>query len=155
MADDLLALEDWAAPLLSAISAPERRALARKVGQALRREQVARIASQRNPDGSAYEPRKTTQARAQTGSIRRTMFQKLRAAKNLRVVADDEGVTVGFIGRTARIANVHHHGLRDQVKPGGPSYKYPARRLIGLTDVDRELIKDLLLKHLAPCNFGF
>lgn len=150
MADDLRALEDWATPLLSSLTAPKRRALSRKLGQALRREQAARVASQRNPDGTAYEPRKTTQARLQKGSIRRTMFEKLRAARHLRVEADDEGVAVGFFGRTARIARVHHYGLRDQVQPGGPSYQYPARGLLGLTDADRELIKDLLLQHLAP-----
>jgi phage virion morphogenesis protein len=150
MADDLRALEDWATPLLEALTAAGRRALARKIGQALRRGQAARIASQRNPDGSAYEPRKTTQARLQKGRIRRTMFEKLRAARHLRVETDDDGVTVGFFGRTARIARVHHFGLREPVQAGGPSYKYPARGLLGLSDADRELIKDLLLLHLAP-----
>ncbi|QNK66828.1 phage virion morphogenesis protein [Variovorax sp. PAMC26660] len=149
MADDLRALEDWATPLLSALTVPKRRALARTIGQALRREQAARIAGQRNPDGSAYEPRKTTQARLQKGKIRRSMFEKLRAARHLKVQTDEEGVAVGFFGRTARIARVHHFGLRDLVQPGGPSYQYPARGLLGLTYAERELIKDLLLKHLA------
>nr|WP_218088131.1 phage virion morphogenesis protein [Variovorax sp. SG517] len=143
------ALEDWATPLLSQLTAPKRRALARKIGQALRRQQAARIAGQRNPDGSAYEPRKTTNARLQKGSIRRTMFEKLRAAHHLRVEAEDEGVAVGFFGRTARIARVHHEGLRDLVQPGGPTYQYPARGLLGLTDVDRELVKDLILSTLG------
>ena len=150
MADDLRALEDWAAPLLSSLTTPKRRALARKIGQALRRQQAARIASQRSPDGSAYQPRKTTNARLQKGSIRRTMFEKLRAARHLRVEAEDDGVAVGFFGRTARIARVHHYGLRDLVQAGGTSYQYPARGLLGLTDADRELIKDLLLQHLSP-----
>ncbi|QRY30553.1 phage virion morphogenesis protein [Variovorax sp. PDNC026] len=150
MADDLRALEDWAAPLLSSLTAPKRRALARKIGQALRREQAARISAQRNPDGSTYQPRKTTNARLQKGNIRRTMFEKLRAARHLRVEAEDDGVAVGFFGRTARIARVHHYGLRDLVQAGGPSYQYPARGLLGLNDADRELIKDLLLQHLSP-----
>lgn len=150
MADDLHALEDWATPLLSQLTGPKQRALARKIGQALRREQAARIASQRSPDGSAYVPRKTTNARLQKGSIRRTMFEKLRAARHLRVEVEDEGVAVGFFGRTARIARVHHYGLRDQVQPGGPTYQYPARGLLGMNDADRELIKDLLLQHLSP-----
>ncbi|SFO51615.1 phage virion morphogenesis (putative tail completion) protein [Variovorax sp. OK605] len=149
MADDLRALEDWATPLLSALTPPKRRALARKIGQALRREQAARIAAQRNPDGTAYEPRKTTQARLQKGRIRRSMFEKLRAARHLRVEVDADGVAVGFFGRTARIARVHHFGLRDKVQPGGPTYQYPARGLLGLTDPERELIKDLLLQHLG------
>ena len=150
MADDLRALEDWAMPLLSSLTPPKRRALARKIGQALRRQQAARIASQRNPDGSAYEPRKTTQARMQKGNIRRTMFEKLRAARHLRVEADDEGVAVGFFGRTAKIARVHQYGLRDQVQPGGPTYQYPARGLLGLTEAEREQIKDMLIGHFSP-----
>ncbi|SDZ71323.1 phage virion morphogenesis (putative tail completion) protein [Variovorax sp. YR266] len=150
MADDLRALEDWATPLLSQLTAPKRRALARQIGQALRRKQAERIASQRNPDGTAYEPRKTTNARLQKGRIRRTMFEKLRAARHLRVEAEDDGVAVGFFGRTARIASVHHEGLRDLVQPGGPSYKYPARGLLAMNDEERELVKDMLLQHLAP-----
>ncbi|WP_418131510.1 phage virion morphogenesis protein [Variovorax sp. 278MFTsu5.1] len=150
MADDLHALEDWVTPLLSQLTSPKRRALARKIGLALRRKQAQRIASQRNPDGTAYEPRKTTNARLQKGTIRRTMFEKLRAARHLRVEAEDDGVAVGFFGRTARIARVHHEGLRDLVQPGGPSYKYPARGLLAMNDEERELVKDMLLQHLAP-----
>lgn len=150
MSEDLTALEDWASSLLVQLEPSKRRALARHVGQALRRSQASRITSQRNPDGTAYEPRKTTKARAQKGTIRRTMFEKLRAARLLRVSADEDGAAVGFIGRTARIARVHHYGLRDQVEPGGPAYKYPVRGLLGLSDADRELVKDLLLQHLAP-----
>ncbi|WP_436310269.1 phage virion morphogenesis protein [Variovorax sp. LjRoot130] len=50
------------------------------------------------PDGSAYESRKLTKARLQKGSIRRAMFEKLRAARHLRTQADDDGVAVGFFG---------------------------------------------------------
>lgn len=150
MADDLRALEDWATPLLSQLTAPKRRALARQIGLALRRKQAERIASQRNPDGTAYEPRKTTNARLQKGRIRRTMFEKLRATRHLRVEAEDDGVAVGFFGRTARIARVHHEGLRDLVQPGGPTYQYPARGLLAMNDAERDLVKDMLLQHLTP-----
>ncbi|MES1265216.1 MAG: phage virion morphogenesis protein [Variovorax sp.] len=112
--------------------------------------QAKRIALQRNPDGSAYEPRKLTKARLQRGGIRRTMFERMRAARHLKVQPDAEGVSVGFIGRTARIARVHQYGLRDEVQPGGPRHDYAARQLLCLTDIERELIKDLLLEHLAP-----
>ncbi len=150
MSDELSNLEDWAVPLLAQLTPPKRRVLARQIGQALRRRQASRIASQRNPDGTAYEARKATKARAQKGSIRRTMFEKLRAARLLRVSADEDGAAVGFVGRTARIARVHHYGLRDQVEPGGPAHKYTVRGLLGLSDADRELVKDLLMQHLAP-----
>lgn len=150
MADDLSALENWAEPLLAALTPAKRRTLARTIGQALRREQASRIAAQRNPDGSAYAPRKTTNARLQQGAIRRTMFEKLRTARHLRVQVDAEGVAIGWLGRTARIARIHHYGLRAEVQPGGPQVDYPARELLGLSDQQREMIRDLLLQHLAP-----
>jgi hypothetical protein len=39
-ADPLVALEDWVAPLIARLAPSERRALARKVGQDLRRSQA-------------------------------------------------------------------------------------------------------------------
>lgn len=77
------------------------------------------------------------------------MFTRLRTARHLRLQASDEAATIGFLGRTARIARVHQEGLRDAVKPGGPHYHYPARALLGLTDVEREHIRELLLAHIA------
>jgi phage virion morphogenesis protein len=150
MADDLRALEDWVAPLLAKLTSAERRKLARTIGTDLRRAQTARIASQRNPDGSAYAPRKTTRPRQQRGRIRQAMFAKLRTASHLKLIDDANSITIGFTGRVSRIARVHQYGLRDEVTPGGLSVEYPARELLGLTTDDRELVKDLLLKHLAP-----
>lgn len=147
--DPLITLEDWVAPLIARLAPAERRALARKVGQDLRRSQAARIASQRNPDGSTYAPRKAGKARQQQGRIRRGMFARMRTAKHLRLQADEQAASVGFIGRTARIARVHQEGLRDQVQAGGATYEYPVRALLGLSEGDRERIKDLLLDHLA------
>jgi phage virion morphogenesis protein len=153
MADELTSLEEWMTPLLAALSERQRRDVARKIGQALRRSQASRIAAQKAPDGSAYQPRKpqqaTTKARQQAGTIRRTMFAKLRTAKNLKVSVSDEGVAVGFLGRTARIARVHQEGLPDTVEKGGPTYRYPARQLLGFTQEDREAIRDLLLQHVT------
>lgn len=149
MTDDLTALESWAAPLLSALTGPQRRALARDVGQALRKSQQERISAQQNPDGSPFAPRKVqTRARQAKGRIRRGMFTKLRTARFLKILLDDEGVSVGYTGRTAAIASVHQDGLRDDVRPGGPSVRYEARRLLGLSDADRQLIADLILKHV-------
>lgn len=150
MADDLSALETWATPLLEALTGPERRRLAREVGQALRRAQQARIAAQQNPDGSDYAPRKaqvTTKARQAKGRIRRAMFTKLRTARFLRILLDEEGVSVGFTGSAARIATVHQEGGRDTPRPGARSIRYEARVLLGLTEDDRQMIADLILKH--------
>lgn len=150
MNDPLNALEDWGAPLLAKLGPAERRKLARSVGQALRRSQAARIAGQRNPDGSAYAPRKPqTNARAQQGRIRTAMFAKLRTARHLRLQTSEEAATIGFLSRTERIARIHQEGLRGAVEPGGPQYQYPVRVLLGFTDAEREHIKDLLLQHLT------
>ena len=150
--DPLQALEDWVAPLLAKLSPVERRALARKVGQDLRRNQAVRITSQKNPDGTAYAPRKASKARNQQGSIRRGMFSKLKTAKHMRLRADEQTATIEFVGRTSRIARVHQRGLRDSVKPGGPTYRYPTRELLGVAEADRERIRSCLIEHLADPN---
>lgn len=152
--DDLTALEQWASTLLARLSPAGRRNVMRNVARALRHAQKARIAAQRNPDGSAYTPRKaraeagTTRLRNKRGRIKRTMFAKLRTARMMRAEIHDHELAVGFIGRVARIARVHQHGLRERVAPRGPYYRYPARVLLGLTEADRTLIRDRLLAHL-------
>ena len=151
MSDNLTALEDWVQPLLAKLTTSQRNALARKVGQALRKGQAQRIASQQAPDGAPYAPRKPTKLRAKAGQIRKeAMFPRLRTAKWLKVQVDAEGVAVGFFGRAARIASAHQLGERDLVKPGGPSYQYPVRELLGFTAEERETIQDLILQHLNP-----
>lgn len=147
--DPLQALEDWVAPLLAKLSPAERRGLARRVGQDLRRAQASRIAAQQNPDGSDFEPRKSMKARQGGGRIRGKMFRKLRTAQYLRVQADAAGAAVGFLGRTARLARVHQYGLRDEVQPGGAQHRYAARELLGMSDADRDRIRESLLAHLT------
>lgn len=149
MADDLQSLEDWVAPLLAKLEPAARRSLARTVGRELRRSQAQRIAAQQNPDGSGYEPRKPQRVRGRIGQVRGKMFSRLRLAKHLRMSADEDMVTVGFLGRAERIARVHQHGLRDAVQPDGPSVVYPARQLIGFTEAEREKLRELLLAHLV------
>ncbi|WP_250466116.1 MULTISPECIES: phage virion morphogenesis protein [unclassified Caballeronia] len=149
-------LETWAGALLAKLGPATRRAAMRDIARELRRSQQARIAAQRNPDGSAYEPRKprsisdTKNLRGKRGRIKRSaMFPKLRTARYMRIEADANGLAIGFIGRVARIARVHQFGETDRVAPGGREYRYPARALLGFTHNERELIQDMLLKHLA------
>ncbi|WP_288077320.1 phage virion morphogenesis protein [Pseudomonas sp.] len=149
MATDLQQLEDWAAPLLAKISPAEQRKLVRSIAVDLRRRQADRIKAQQNPDGSAFAPRKPQPARYRKPGQIRQMFGKLRLAKHLKVIKDNQGPAVGILGRSARIARVHQYGLTDQVQAGGPSVQYPERALLGFTDDDVERIRDLLLEHLA------
>lgn len=147
MADPLQQLEDWAAPLLAKLSAQEQRQLARRIATDLRRSQAKRIAQQRNPDGSAYEARKP-QRKHRQGQVK-AMFDKLRSARHLRAQATSAAAVIAITGRAARIARVHQEGLRDQVEPGGPSVIYPRRELLGITDAERERIRDTLVDHLT------
>jgi phage virion morphogenesis protein len=151
--DDLTALESWAGGLLTQLEAPARRAALREIARELRKRQQARIAAQRNPDGSAYaarKPRHVKKLRGKQGKIKRAaMFAKLRQARYLRAESDATGLAVGFVGRVARVARVHQYGGTDRVAPGGPEYQYDARVLLGFTPDDLDLIRDLLLKHIV------
>lgn len=145
-------LEGWLSAMLSNLSDSEQRALARKIGVKLRRSQASRIASQLNPDGSTFDPRKPqrkTKAREASGRIRREMFAKLRTARHLKMSTSAEEVSIGFLGRTAQIARVHQDGLQDEVSPGGPVVRYPARQLLGFTKEDVEAIKDVILESIS------
>ncbi len=155
MENDLQALDRWAGGLLAQLEPAGRRAVTRDVARELRRSQQTRIAAQRNPDESPFESRKPRtgkggKLRDKKGRIKRAaMFAKLRTTRYLNVESDALGLAVGFAGRVSRVARVHQYGLRDKVAPKGVEYKYPARTLLGFTAQDRELIRDLLLKHIT------
>lgn len=152
MATNLDALENWVAPLIEKLQPGERRRLAVAVARDLRREQAANMAAQRGPDGTAWEPRKPL--RDARGKIRKltkrqsSMFVKLRTAKHLKAQATPNMAAVGFLGRTSRIARVHQDGAADEVKPGGPTYRYPVRELLGISEQSAERVRELLMKHL-------
>jgi phage virion morphogenesis protein len=154
--DELSALEDWAGALLAKLEPAARRQAAVDIARELRRSQQARIASQRNPDGTAFEPRKARQVmkskklREKAGRIkRRAMFAKMRTARFFKVETDSSGLAIGFSGRIARLARIHQEGLASEVEAGGPVYQYPIRQLLGFSQAERDLIRDKLLEHLA------
>lgn len=126
----------------------------RDIARELRRSQQVRIAAQRNPDGTGYESRKVRHSdkklRSKRGRIKRTaMFMKLRTARWMKIEASERQLAIGFSGRIARVARVHQFGEKAPVVPGGSEYPYPVRVLLGLTDLDRELIRENLLRHLT------
>ncbi|HWV03543.1 phage virion morphogenesis protein [Ralstonia sp.] len=141
-------LDAYLVGLLAKLEAPQRRALARAIAMELRRRQSARIAAQRNPDGTSYEPRKP-QLRHKRGGIRRSMFTRLRMAKYMRIEASPNAAVITFTGKVRRIASVHHFGLRDRVNANGLTAKYPVRELLGLNDRDVDRITSLLVTHVA------
>ncbi len=150
--DELSAIESWAGSLLSQLAPASRRTVAREIARELQRSQRERIAQQRNPDGTDYEkrkPRPKKHLRGKAGRIKRAvMFAKLRQTRYLRAESNAAGLAIGFAGRVTRIARVHQYGESDRVSKGGPMVKYPARVLLGFSDTDREMIRDMLLAHL-------
>lgn len=152
MADDFMQLEGWLQPLLDRLTDAERRKLAMDIARELRRENAATIRAQQGPDGEAWAPRKNPM-RDQRGQLRKrkaqSMFTKLAGAKHLRAQVEGGDAVVGFAGRTERIARVHHFGLRDSVKPGGPQYDYPERPLLGISPGFRKHVEERIIAHLA------
>lgn len=153
MNDDLQRLEEWAGALLAKVQPAQRRQLVRQVANDLRREHARLIAQQVAPDGTPYPARKKRkELRGKAGRIKRqkaAMFNKLRTNTYLRVQADADQASVGFFGKVARIARVHHEGLQDKVAPRGPNFKYPARPLLGFSESDVAELRRSLLEHLA------
>ena len=150
MANNLEALETWAAVLLARLEPAARNKLTRSIGQELRRSQQKRIVAQQNPDGTKYAPRKQRNLRGKQGRVRRklAMFKKLRTASYLKVRSDSNGISIGFTGRIARIARIHQYGLKDRAERGAVDVRYTQRELLGFTDADLALIRDGLLAHL-------
>ncbi|OEZ52332.1 phage virion morphogenesis family protein [Janthinobacterium sp. MP5059B] len=152
MSDDLQALEAWAGALLSKLQPAQRRAINHKVAIDLRRNQAQRIKAQQGPDGAAYPARKQRKEfKGKNGRIKRqkaAMFAKIRTAKHLKVRATGDQIEVGFFGWVARVARVHQFGRQDRVSKKGPMYKYPDRRLVGLSEPDWTRIRESLLLHL-------
>lgn len=151
MSDELDDLSDWLTPLLSRLEPAQRGKLARTVAQQLRRSQQQRIVAQRNPDGTAFAPRKPRELRGKQGRIKRKakMFAKLRTARYVKASGNASAATVGFLGRINRIARVHQYGLRDRAARGAPDVQYAKRELLGLTAAERELVRDQVLQHLT------
>lgn len=85
------------------------------------------------------------------GAMRRAqrMMQRMAAPGSLTMHTTGEGVELGFTSRAERIAAVHHFGLRDKVRTGGPEHDYTARRLLGIGDKERRAILEMVDQHLS------
>lgn len=145
---DLEALETWLSPLLQKLDGRGRAQLARKAAQQLRRSQQQRIRAQVNPDGSPFEARKPRDLRGKKGRIKRRMFEKLKMARYLKAKGSPQQAVIGFAGRVSRIARVHQYGLKDRAERGAPMVRYSERILLGLTNIDRDNLRSLILEQL-------
>ncbi|MCW9699831.1 phage virion morphogenesis protein [Avibacterium sp. 20-129] len=141
--------------LINNLKPQARRVLARNIGQQLRKSQAKRIQTQKNPDGTAFEPRKPQkQLRKKKGRIKRkAMFAKLRTTKHLRFRAEANAINIGFNGGSAAIANIHQQGLKARVrKDRDYKVQYAQRELLGFSDEDKELIEGLVIEQLSFGN---
>lgn len=138
--------------LINNLSPQSRRQLARNIGQALRKNQQARIARQENPDGTAFEPRKPRKEFGKKkGRIKRkAMFAKLRTARYFKIQSNANEVSVGFNGSSAMIAKVHQYGLMSSPsKAKDFKVRYAQRELLGFSQSDLDVIEDLVLAQLS------
>jgi phage virion morphogenesis protein len=138
--------------LLATLEPSERRALTKDIARRLRESQAKRIAAQQNPDGSAYEPRKPRlRKKTEKGTLRKTMFAKMRTAKYLKMEPTANAAVLTFVNQVQRMARVHQLGLRDRVEhiANAPTVKYPVRELLGFTDPEIEMVERMVTDHLA------
>jgi len=154
--DPLAGLEDWLGQVLEGMSPAKRRRAALKLGKALRRSNLARIARNVEPSGAPMEKRKARIDRS--GQVRRKaggkMFRKLRLARNFRIIARGDGVEIAPQGGAAKVAAEHHFGGRGYVgrSPSGQKIftRYPTRELLGFDNADRGIVLDVLAELIDP-----
>lgn len=138
--------------LLKNISKPRRRLLYQQIGRELARNQRRRIKAQQNPDGSPFEPRKKRkQFSKKKGRIKnQLMFKKIVSPSHLKIRYEQEGISLGFYGGDAAIANVHQYGLYSSPsKYKDFKVKYAQRELLGFSEEDIEMIERFVIKAIA------
>jgi len=145
---ELQLVNDRLEALISSLSAPARKEMARSIGRKLRASQQQNIKRQQAPDGTQFKPRKTQPVRSKKGRIKREMFAKLRTAKYMKTQASPNEAVIEFAGNVQRMARVHHYGLRDRPSRKGKEVLYEARPLIGISGKDMQMIEDEIMAAL-------
>lgn len=146
---ELQLVNDRLEALISSLSAPARKEMARSIGRKLRASQQQNIKRQQAPDGTPFKPRKTQSVRSKKGRIKREMFAKLRTAKYLKTQASPNEAVIEFAGNVQRMARVHHYGLRDRPSLISKDVKYEARPLLGISTQDTKLILDSIMASIV------
>lgn len=145
---ELQLVNDRLEALISSLSAPARKEMARSIGRKLRASQQQNIKRQQAPDGTPFKPRKAQPVRSKKGRIKREMFKKLRTAKYMKTQASPNEAVIEFAGNVQRMARVHHYGLRDRPASKGKEIKYVARPLLGISESDKEIVESLVSQLL-------
>ncbi len=131
--------------LIDRLAPAQRRLLAKDIAFALRTMNAERIKRQRNPDGSAYEPRKQ-QRRLRHRRRPLKMFNKLRTLRFLRRKYNARHASIVFT-KSNNIARVHQYGLYSRVGRG-IRVKYAKRELVGFTQQSNEMIENKIFTRL-------
>ena len=146
---ELQLVNDRLEALISSLSAPARKEMARSIGRKLRASQHQNIKRQQAPDGTPFKARKTQPVRSKKGRIKREMFAKLRTAKYMKTQASPNEAVIEFAGNVQRMARVHHFGLRDRPSRKGKEVQYEARPLLGISEKDLDIIEAAVLNYLV------
>ena len=141
---ELQLVNDRLEALISSLSAPARKDMARNIAKKLRASQQQNIKRQQAPDGTPFKARKTQPVRSKKGRIKRVMFAKLRTAKYMKTQASQNEAVIEFAGNVQRMARVHHYGLRDRPSRKGKEVQYEARPLLGISKTEYKMISDEL-----------
>jgi phage virion morphogenesis protein len=146
---ELQLVNDRLESLISSLSAPARKEMARNIGRKLRASQQQNIKRQQAPDGTPFKPRKTQPVRSKKGRIKREMFAKLRTAKYMKTQASPNEAVIEFAGNVQRMARVHHYGLRDRPSSKGKDVQYESRPLLGISETQIKLIEQIMIDYLS------
>jgi phage virion morphogenesis protein len=146
---ELQLVNDRLEALISSLSAPARKEMARSIGRKLRASQQQNIKRQQAPDGTPFKPRKTQPVRSKKGRIKREMFAKLRTAKYMKTQASPNEAVIEFAGNVQRMARVHHFGLRDRPSRRSKYVTFTSRPLLGINKYNLQVIEDAILKNIG------
>ncbi len=143
----LEAFDERLGALIGNLSPAARKEMARTIAKRLRAGQQQNIKRQQAPDGTPFKPRKAP-ARKKKGRVKREMFARLRTAKYMKAKGTADDAVVEFTGNVQRMARVHHYGLRDRPARGGKEVHYEARPLLGISNNNKEIIKEEIISYL-------
>ena len=145
--DNNNAIEQWAQSVLSSLSAPERKKIFRQIALELRKRNQKSITAQQDPDGNAWTPRKPEKKQGSVGRKKKMMLG-LRKVRRLKTQSSPAGLSIGYEAKDAKIARVHHYGLRDKPSPKARMITYSARPLLGISSTDKRFLREHLLRQL-------
>ena len=77
------------------------------------------------------------------------MLTGMARLRHLKTAVNSEAGELGYSGGAAFLANIHHHGMLDNVSAKGPKVQYPARPLLGISQADIDMISNQLLNHFS------